>query len=465
MIDFTNPSATAFWEGILGSATGVGLRRLQARLRRGSRARARSACASASARRRRDRAHRAHLPARLPRRLPTPRSTRRRVDGFLIGRASAYGGADARRRDLAGRSRQRLRAARRRRRTSAACRPRSSPRRRSPRAASRPSAPTPAASATGRRRARRCSAGPSTRRSASIMQLGGGGDSHNPWTVRRGRRDDLRAASRAQHMQLVPYLRGLARATRTPRARRRFARSRSRSPATRRASRARRHRIPARRRPPRRAGRRRRRDVAIVHFPPGDWIHWFDGHDPARARSTLDRRAARHAAGVRARRATRPALPRDIDTLVDATSAGRRDAREPRGRRRGARVGDARRRSRAGPKDCPSRTRRARRRWPLSWAPIAPVENVFVALDLRLAAFHGAAPDALEASGAALVELADEPAVRASTVSAFAVSPDGDDAVGPPRRARRRRAHAPVAERRTGQATSWRGGSPPTSLR
>ncbi len=117
-----------------------------------------------------------------------------RSDGFLLVRASSWGGASITNAiwpgDLDNDFRNTATTTAAAPSSSAASRRRSSPRRRSRSAASRASAPTPAASATARRRKKRSSAGPSTPRSRSSCSSAAEGI-----LTRRGRTTERRCRS------------------------------------------------------------------------------------------------------------------------------------------------------------------------------------------------------------------------------------------------------------------------------
>ncbi len=255
-----------------------------------------------------------------------------------------------------------------------------------------------------------------------IMQLGGGGDSHNPWMYDEEAATIYGTLARA-HMQLVPYLRGLvdkAHADGSPSIRSLplefptdaagFAHADDEyllgdailvAPVT-------------------TAGATSR----LVHLPPGDWSHWFTGaisHGPADV--TVDAPLGAPPVFVRAGTIV-PLFPDGIDTLVASTTPGvvslERHEAEVEARAFATTSGRATWLDGASLAYAASSAALA-----VTWSPVAPVHDVFVAIDLRRAAFTGAAPRALTVTGAALTELADEASVRASTSSAFAVSSDG----------------------------------------
>jgi alpha-D-xyloside xylohydrolase len=255
-----------------------------------------------------------------------------------------------------------------------------------------------------------------------IMQLGGGGDSHDPWMYDEEAATIYGTLARA-HMQLVPYLRGLvakAHADGSPSIRSLplefpgdaagFAHADDEyllgdailvAPVT-------------------TAGATSR----VVHVPPGDWSHWFTGaisRGPAEV--TVDAPLGAPPVFVRAG-AIVPLFPDGIDTLVASTAPGvvslEGHEAEVEARVFATTSGDATWLDGASLTYTASSSALG-----VTWSPVAPVRDVFVAIDLRRAAFTGAAPHALTVTGAALTEVADEASVRASSASAFAVSSDG----------------------------------------
>lgn len=245
-----------------------------------------------------------------------------------------------------------------------------------------------------------------------VLQLGGGGDSHNPWMFDEEAATIYAGLARL-HQQLVPYLAAMMAAA-----------SKEGTPTIR----------PLPLAFPSDVASRARADdeymlgpdllvapVVVagatardVHLPPGKWIAWWDGsiHDgPAdvNVAAPLGKPPLFARAG-----ALVPLYPDGIDTLVDATEPGvvtlasRRAEAEARGWVRGASRAAFDDGAEIAIDDRPDGVA-------VTWSPGSARTMLTIDLDLRS---HAGNIAAVDGAGS---QVADEAAVRASTTSAWAI--------------------------------------------
>lgn len=255
-----------------------------------------------------------------------------------------------------------------------------------------------------------------------IMQVGGGGDHHDAWLYDADA-GAIYAKLAREHMRLVPYLEQIARAAAT-----------DGTPTIRALTLA----------YPDDAGARAAADTEyllgpdllvapmategatsrVVHLPKGAWIGYWDGarHDGP-ADVAIDAPLGSPPVFVRAG-AVLPLYPDGIDTLVDATEPGvvtlatRQALVDARAAVSGSATATWSEGSTLAVTDGTSSVA-------VSFRPKAPVEEVVARLDLAASALPVSTKRALTANGAPVALVADEAAVRACTDACWAASPDG----------------------------------------